>query len=112
MPARITLTLYVVFPIHSRRIVYPEVPVPRLIEDILADQQVSEVELRRLFDHYDTNRDGRLSQVEVKNFALDVSRLLKCSLSDVMDILSFYQHDDDEALDREEVRGFLEIHMT
>ena len=85
---------------------------PRLLQEILADHQVTEAELRRIFDRYDTNRDGRLSHDEVKDFARDVGSLLGSSVDDVMDIISFYQRDDDDALDREEIRAFLEIHLT
>jgi hypothetical protein len=85
---------------------------PRTLKDILADHTVTNEELSSLVARFDTNGDGRLEGDEVRSFAAEVAPLLDSSIDDVIDVLSFYQHDDDPALEPEEVRGFLEVHMT
>jgi hypothetical protein len=83
----------------------------RTLQDILADHTVTTEELSALVARFDTNGDGRLEGDEVRAFAAEVAPLLESAIDDVIDVLSFYQHDDDPALDPEEVRGFLEMHM-
>lgn len=84
----------------------------RTIEEIIADHQVSNEELQALVAQFDENGDGRLQGEEVRSFARAVAEHLGQDIADVMDIISFYQHDDDPALDPEEVREFLEMHLT
>lgn len=84
----------------------------RSIADILADHRVSDAELEGLVAQFDRDGDGRLQGEEVRAFARAVAAHLDNDVADVMDVLSFYQHDDDSALDPEELRGFLEVHLT
>jgi len=84
----------------------------RSIAEIIADHKVTEAELEELVARYDANGDGRLDGEEVREFAREVSALLKSDVADVIDILSFYQADDDVAFDPQEIRSFLELHLT
>ena len=49
---------------------------------------------------------------EVQAFAKEVAAFLGNNLEDVLAVLSFYQLDDDPALDPAEVRGFLELYLA
>lgn len=84
----------------------------RSLAAILADHHVSDDELTALVAQYDSNGDGRLQGEEVRAFARAVASHLDHDVADVMDVLSFYQHDDDPTLDPEEIRGFVEMHLT
>lgn len=83
----------------------------RSIAEVLADHEVSDAELAGLVARFDANSDGRLEGEEVRAFAQAVAEHLGNDVDDVIDVLSFYQHDDDPALDPEEVRSFLELHL-
>ena len=83
----------------------------RSLTEILADHEVSDSELADLVARFDTNGDGRLEGEEVRAFARTVAEHLGNEVEDVIAVLSFYQHDDDPALDPEEIRGFLEVHL-
>ena len=83
----------------------------RSLTEILADHEVSDSELADLVARFDTNGDGRLEGEEVRAFARTVAEHLGNEVDDVIAVLSFYQHDDDPALDPEEIRGFLEVHL-
>ncbi len=84
----------------------------RHLRDIIADHSVTEAELDQLFGRYDANSDGKLSLEELRAFARDVSGLVGGDIEDILGVLDFYQEDDDASFNREELRGFLEIHVA
>lgn len=82
------------------------------IEDILSDHVVTPEEVAAIVAKYDENGDGQLQGEEVRAFAKEVAAFLGNNLEDVLALLSFYQLDDDPALDPQEVRGFLELYLS
>lgn len=84
----------------------------RTVAEIIADHKITDAELEELVARFDENGDGRLTGEEVRAFAREVAALLKNDVADVIDILSFYQADDDIAFDPGEIRSFLELHLT
>lgn len=83
----------------------------RSLEAILADHTVTPEELQALVARHDANGDGQLEGEEVRSFAREVAAHLGNRIEDVLALLSFYQLDDDTALDPEEIRGFLELYL-
>ena len=84
----------------------------RTVAEIIADHEVTDEELQALVARFDANGDGRLDGEEVRAFAREVAALLNSEIEDIIDILSFYQHDEDAAFDPAEIRSFLALHLT
>lgn len=82
------------------------------IAAILAEHTVTEAQVQALIAQFDANGDGRLEGAEVKAFAKAVAAHLDNDIEDVLALLSFYQHDDDPALDPAEIRSFLDLYLS
>ncbi|MFT7520195.1 MAG: Ca2+-binding EF-hand superfamily protein [Kiritimatiellia bacterium] len=83
------------------------------LKEILADGVVDEVEIKALFDKYDTDRSGALEHDELLRLARDVSALLPGGdAEDVLRVIDFYQVDYDDKITPAELKGFLEIHVA
>ena len=82
----------------------------RSISQIIADHKVTEDELNDIMRKFDTNEDGKLQGDEIKAFAAEVAPLVGSAIEDLIEILDFYQLDEDDALTPEEIQSFLEIH--